>query len=58
MPMNDMRYRGQPPSKGGPAMCENPNCDKPAIKGKRYCSMCLALVDANGGRVPAPPEKK
>lgn len=58
MPMNDMRHRGQPPSRPGPSMCENPDCDRPAVKGKRYCSFCMAVIDANGGTLPKSTEPK
>lgn len=51
MPMNKMRSRGTPPTRPGPAMCQAPGCDKPAIHNKQYCSMCLALADSNNGTV-------
>lgn len=57
MPLNNGRFRGSMPSRPT-TQCENPDCTKTPLPGKRYCSMCLALVQSNQGALPPPPPEE
>jgi hypothetical protein len=56
MPLNKMHRGVTPAATAGPALCQTPRCQKVALKGGRFCSMCTAKIQS--GMDPSKRKKK